>query len=148
MGQFSHHFLCVTSSHSLSCLISCTSHHTHYGLHNHMNLKRFWIVMSYVLITMFVAKYWPSGNINSKKGPLGKTLVLCKKGFLFCFHGQLFFIKGGVILRQGSWRAQLWEVDCDDTGSGYGLDYFEIRETNMVKGMLVRNQHGQPWSRG
>ena len=52
---------------------------------NHTNLKGLWIIMSYVLIIIFVTKFWSSGKIYLTKDPLGKTLVLYIRGFLLLF---------------------------------------------------------------
>ena len=64
---------------------------------NHMNLKGFLIVMSYVLITMFVPKFWSSGKIDPMKDPFGKTLVLYVIGFLLLFLRTKSLNKGGLM---------------------------------------------------
>ena len=52
---------------------------------SHMNLNRFWIIMSYKFVIIFIAKFWSSGKIDPTKDPIGKTLVLYVRGFLLLF---------------------------------------------------------------
>ena len=51
--------------------------------------------MSYILVTMFVAKYWSSENIEVTKDLLGKTLVLLEINFLLLFLRKKNLHQGG-----------------------------------------------------
>ena len=55
---------------------------------NCMSLREFWIVMSYKLVIMFVAKHWSSERIGLTRIHLGKYLYTQEMISYFCFCGQ------------------------------------------------------------
>ena len=60
-----------------------------------MSLRGFWRVMSYLLIIIFIAKFWLDGKIALTKNPLGKNLLLYIRGLLLLLSRAKILHQGG-----------------------------------------------------